>query len=149
MCLVTQLCPILWDPMDYRPPGFPVHGDSQARILEWVTMPSSRRSSQSLTQGSNPGLPHSDGLHRLSHQVSPGWWIVFLNSWPRLDISFPFMNSQPARSHGTSTGCGTRKPGLRVIAPQLMDGWSWAKLNFCTELLGEPSEMMHVKHFVN
>ena len=34
-------------PMDYSPPGFSVHGILQARILEWVAIPFSRRSSQS------------------------------------------------------------------------------------------------------
>jgi len=29
--------------MDYSPPGSSVHGILQARILEWVAMPSSRR----------------------------------------------------------------------------------------------------------
>jgi len=28
--------------LDYSPPGFSVHGISQARILEWVAMPFSR-----------------------------------------------------------------------------------------------------------
>ena len=32
--------------MDCSPPGFSVHGILQARILEWVAMPSSRRSSR-------------------------------------------------------------------------------------------------------
>ena len=36
----------LCDPMDCRPPGSSVHGALQARILEWVAMPSSRGSSQ-------------------------------------------------------------------------------------------------------
>ena len=36
----------LCDPMDYSPPGSSVHGILQARILEWVAMPSSRGSSQ-------------------------------------------------------------------------------------------------------
>ena len=35
-----QLCPTLCDPMDYSPPGSSVHGILQARILEWVAMPS-------------------------------------------------------------------------------------------------------------
>ena len=38
----VQLC----DPMDCSPPGSSVHGILQARILEWVVMPSSRGSSQ-------------------------------------------------------------------------------------------------------
>ena len=36
----------LWDPMDCSPTGSSVHGVLQARILEWVTMPSFRGSSQ-------------------------------------------------------------------------------------------------------
>ena len=35
----------LCDPMDRSPPGFSVHGILQARILEWVAMPSSWGSS--------------------------------------------------------------------------------------------------------
>ena len=38
---VTQLCSILWDPMDYT-----VHEILQARILEWIAYPFSRESSQ-------------------------------------------------------------------------------------------------------
>ena len=41
-----QLCPTLCNPMDCSPPGSSVHGILQARILEWVAMPSSRGSSQ-------------------------------------------------------------------------------------------------------
>ena len=42
---VSQLCLALWDPMDYSSLGSNVHGILQARILEWVAMPSSRGSS--------------------------------------------------------------------------------------------------------
>ena len=40
-----HLCPALCDPMDCNPPGSSVHEILQARILEWVAMPSSRGSS--------------------------------------------------------------------------------------------------------
>ena len=43
--LVVQSCPTLCDPMDYSWPGSSVFGNLQARILEWVAMPSSRGSS--------------------------------------------------------------------------------------------------------
>ena len=43
--LVTQSCPTLCDPMDWRPPGSSVHGILQARILEWVAISFSRGSS--------------------------------------------------------------------------------------------------------
>ena len=43
--LVAQLCPTLCDLMNCSPPGFSVHGILQARILEWIAIPFSRRSS--------------------------------------------------------------------------------------------------------
>ena len=46
LCLVAQLCPTLWDPLDCSPPGSSVHVIFQARIPEWVTISFSRGSSQ-------------------------------------------------------------------------------------------------------
>ena len=48
---LSPQCPTLCDLMDRSPPGSSVHGILQARILEWVAMPSSR--GIFLTQGSN------------------------------------------------------------------------------------------------
>ena len=42
---VTQSCPTLCNPMDCSPTVSSVYGALQARILEWVAMPSSRGSS--------------------------------------------------------------------------------------------------------
>ena len=42
-------CPALCIPMDRSPPGSPVPGILQARILEWVAMPSSREFSRDQT----------------------------------------------------------------------------------------------------
>ena len=44
--LVAQSCLTLCNPMDCSPPGSSFHGTLQARILEWVTIPFSRGSSQ-------------------------------------------------------------------------------------------------------
>ena len=48
--LLPFTCSVVSDsfatPMDYSPPGSSVHGISQARILEWVAISSSRESSQ-------------------------------------------------------------------------------------------------------
>ena len=44
--LVVQLCPTLCDPMDCSSPGSSVQGILQAWILEWVGIPSSRKSSR-------------------------------------------------------------------------------------------------------
>ena len=46
VCLVTQMCATLCNPLDCSPPGSSVHGIFQARILEWVAISSSRGSSQ-------------------------------------------------------------------------------------------------------
>ena len=40
--LVTKLCLTLWDTMDCNLSRSPVHGISQARILEWVVISFSR-----------------------------------------------------------------------------------------------------------
>ena len=44
---LAMLCLTLCDPLDCSLPGSSVHGILQARILEWVAMPSFRGSSQS------------------------------------------------------------------------------------------------------
>ena len=80
VCLATQSCPTLCDPMDCSPPGSSVHGIFQARILEWVAMAFSRGILP--TQGTNSGLLHSRQiLYQLSHQGSP--WIL---QW----VCYPF-----------------------------------------------------------
>ena len=66
---VSQSCPTLCNPMDCGIPGSSVHGIFQARILEWVVISFSRRSSQhrNWTQ-----VFHIVGRHfyHLSHQGS-------------------------------------------------------------------------------
>ena len=63
---VTQLCPTLCDPMDYSPPGFFVHGISQARLLEWVAISFPR-------DLPDPGIKPTS----LSHQGIPYYIIQF------------------------------------------------------------------------
>ena len=47
MCvLVTQSCPTLYNPMDCSPPSFSVHGMLQVRIMEWIVILFSRRTTQ-------------------------------------------------------------------------------------------------------
>ena len=65
-----QSCPTLCNLMDCSPSGSSVCGIIQARILEWVAIPSSRGSSQ--PRGSNLGLLHCRRmLYYLSYQGSP------------------------------------------------------------------------------
>ena len=56
LCLVAQSCPTLCDPMDCSLPGSSVHGILQARILEWVAMPSSRGLPNPVMEPRSPAL---------------------------------------------------------------------------------------------
>ena len=81
VCIVTQSCLSLCDPMDCSPPGSSVHGDSPGKntgvgchvLLQGIFPP----------QGLNPGLPHCRWiLYHLSHQGSFGEDIkVKLERW--------------------------------------------------------------------
>ena len=53
---VTQSCPTLCDPMDCGLPGFSIHEIFQARILEWVAISFSRRSSQPWEEWESIGI---------------------------------------------------------------------------------------------
>ena len=67
--LVIQSCLTLCDPIDCNPPGSPVHGILQARILEWVAISFSKGIFP--TQGSNLGLLHCRQiLYHQNHQGS-------------------------------------------------------------------------------
>ena len=52
-----QLYPTLFNPMDHSPSGSSVCGTFPARILEWVTMPSSTGSSRPRDQTTSPVSP--------------------------------------------------------------------------------------------
>ena len=70
---VTQLCPTLCDPMDYRPPSFSVHGILQARIQEWLDHSFLQGIFQ--TQESNTSLQnYRQILYHLSHQVAKSFF---------------------------------------------------------------------------
>ena len=71
MLLAAQLCPTLCDPTDCSLPGSSVHGISQARMLEWVAISSSRGTSH---PGIGPLSPASPALAGGSFTtVSPGY----------------------------------------------------------------------------
>ena len=72
-----QSSPTLCNPMDCSPPGSSVHGISQARILEWVAVPSSRGSS-------HPGIK----LMSLMPPASAGGVFTTRSSWEALTLTF-------------------------------------------------------------
>ena len=71
--LVAQSCLTLCDPLNCSPPVSSVHGILQARILEWIALPSSSESSWPGVQTwVSPGFAASPRicrqiLYRLSH----------------------------------------------------------------------------------
>ena len=80
LCLVAQECPTLCDPLDCSSPGSSVHGISQARILNWVSIPSSG------------DLP-DPGIKPMS-SVSP---VLQVDSLPLSHRGSPFHESKKAR----------------------------------------------------
>ena len=69
-CMLSRFsCVQLCNSMDYSPPGSSVHEILQARILEWVATPSSRRS---LDPGIEPKSPASPTLQADSLLLSLG-----------------------------------------------------------------------------
>ena len=68
MCLVSQSCRTLCNPVDYSPPGSSVLGIFQARTLEWVAISFSRGSS--LTQQRSLVGYGPWGLRRVRHDLA-------------------------------------------------------------------------------
>ena len=101
LCLVSQSCPTLCDPMDCSPPGSSVHGDSPGKntgvgchALLQGSFP---------TQGSNSGLPHCRWiLYCLSHQGSPR-----ILEW----VAYPFSRGSSRCRNRTGVSL-MRKPAL-------------------------------------
>ena len=69
LCLVTQLCPTLWNSMDCSPTGFSVHGDSPGKNIEVGC----HAFLQGIfpTQGLNPGLRHAGRFFTIWTTVKP------------------------------------------------------------------------------
>ena len=77
-CLVTSIVSDrLCDPMDCSPPGSSVHGILQARVLEWVAMPSSRGSSR-LRDGTSVSCIAGRFFTSLGHQGSPPLFHIYV-----------------------------------------------------------------------
>ena len=96
MCVhvkLLQSCPTLFDSMDRSPPGSAVHGISQARILEWAALPSSRGFSQPRDKtciSYVSCLLYQACSLALGHLGSPGctdgWreiWVCAIGRWKR------------------------------------------------------------------
>ena len=86
---LLQLCPTLCSPMDCSPPGSSVRGILQARILEWIAVPSSSGSSW---PGMKPVSLSSPALAGRFFTISATWeGYVYINEYlqPLLFLSLP------------------------------------------------------------
>ena len=116
LCLVTQSCPTLCDPVDCSWPGTSVHGDFPGKnigmgchsLLQGIFR----------TQGSNPGLPPCRQiLYQLSHEGSPSLveWVVDPfsrgSSWPRNQ------NRVSCISDEFFTSWGPQNPNVSIGSP--------------------------------
>ena len=76
MCSVAQSCLTLCDPVDCSLPGSSVHGISQARILEWVAISSSRDLPNPGIQPASPALAGRFFTTELPGK--PGTYLLYL-----------------------------------------------------------------------
>ena len=80
---VAQSRLTLCNPRDCSPPGFSVHGVSQARILEWLAIPFSRGSSQPRDQIRVSHTGRRFLYHRATKELwPPGLESIYTNSSP-------------------------------------------------------------------
>ena len=83
-CLVTPSYLTPCDPMDCSPPGSSVHGILQARTLEWVAIPFSRRWPRDRTQVScTAGRIFTIWATRKEKSFYSAYWIQFVLSFLR------------------------------------------------------------------
>ena len=75
--LVAQSCQTLCHPLDCSPPGSSIYGMFQARILEWVAIPFSRKPSSPGIKTQPPSL-QADSL-LLSHRGSTKYFTLSLS----------------------------------------------------------------------
>ena len=114
---VTQLCPVLCNPMDYTVPGI-----LQARILEWVAFPFSRGSSQPrdrIQVSSMAGGFFTSWTTREAQEYWSGWPtpssadVPNPGKSPREGNGYPLF--LPGRSHGQRSLALSHKGSPRIL----------------------------------
>ena len=133
-----SVCPTLWDPMDPSPPGSSVQGILQARILEWVAVPSSRGSSQPRDRllcllhwqaGSSSLAPPGEPFSKCDQRLFRVQDLSFLFQ-PHLHSTLPL--THPVLQVSTHLGAG---PQILILS---VCPYSWASAQMSV-VAGRPS----------
>ena len=106
---VAQSCPTLCNPVGCSPPGSSVHGILQTRILEWVTIPFSRGSSQRRDQAQ---------AYHISGRFFTSWATREAPSWPRSRWSWGKCHPESGMKGHTCSSSG--KSRCHSV------GWGWS-----------------------
>ena len=133
-CWVTQMSLTLWGPMNCSPPGSPVHGILQARILEWVAMPSSRGSA----------WPRDQTSISVSDISCTGRWVLWQPLAPGKPWTWWFPSKQKG-GKGKSSNFSVEKPGKHHLnQPTLMIPMTSIDIMCpCYDVMGRTSPLWH------
>ena len=107
-CPVSKLCPTLCDPMDYSQPDSSVHGISPARILAWVAISSSGRSSRPRDQtyvSHNSRTGKRILYHWAAWEAHLHWYLIFV-------FLLGFTGSSAGKESTFNAGDPSSTPGL-------------------------------------
>ena len=120
---VTQLCPTLCNPMDYSLPGPSIHGIFQARILEWVAISFSRRSSQ------------PRGWTQVSHIVGRHFTI-----WATREVYWPDSGIEPESPVLQADSLPTELSGKKAVTKTILKKNKCKKTKWMSEETSQINE---------
>ena len=147
---VTQLCPTICDPMACSPSGSSVHGLLQARILKWVAISFSRRSSPPRDWTWVSCLAAAAAAKSLqscptlwdpidgAHQASPSLGFSRQEHWSGLPFPSPMHESESEVSQSCLTpsdpiDCSSQGPSFHgIFQARVME---WVAIAFSTPAL--------------
>ena len=127
----TQSCPTLCNPVAYSPPGSSVHAIFLARILEWVAIPFSRRSSQtkvSCITGRFFTSQATREAHIINQFINCDKWIILMLRWNGGNGWGGMLVAQPCPTLFDPMDCGP--PGSSVHGILLARILEWVAIPF-------------------
>ena len=112
VCVCLCVCVCAQSLMDSSPPGSSVHGNFQAKILEWVTIFFSKGSSRPRDRNciSYVSCIGRWVLYQYSHLGSPTIHIIFLQICQLEVFSVTFLNNSEHKSHWKFEGRERMEP---------------------------------------